>query len=248
MTRPAREQQTGRSARVLVVEDEEHLAAGIAENLELEGHQVEVLSHGLAALRRLSEVAFDLVILDVMLPGLDGFALCRLARERGVEAPVLFLTARGAAADRIQGLRAGGDDYLPKPFHLEELLLRVRAILRRGRGGATAEAAEQASPVIEFGGNRVDLKAYRGVAFDGVEHELTHKEAQILRLLVQRVGEVVSRDEILDRVWGLEEYPTARTIDNFLLKLRRRFERTPEEPRHFHTVRGAGYRFTREAE
>jgi two-component system alkaline phosphatase synthesis response regulator PhoP len=231
-----------------VVEDEEHLAAGIAENLELEGYRVEVVGNGLAALRRLLETPFDLVILDVMLPGLDGFALCRLARERGVDSPVLFLTARGAAADRIQGLRAGGDDYLPKPFHLEELLLRVRAILRRARGGAAVEAAEEGGELVEFGGNRVDLKAYRGVSFDGGEHELTHKEAQILRLLALRAGEVVSRDEILDRVWGLEEYPTARTIDNFVLRLRRRFERTPEEPRHFHTVRGVGYRFTAEEE
>jgi two-component system alkaline phosphatase synthesis response regulator PhoP len=235
---------------VLLVEDEEHLAAGIAENLELEGHQVEVESHGLQALRRLGEAKFDLVILDVMLPGLDGFALCRLARERGVEAPVLFLTARGAAADRIQGLRAGGDDYLAKPFHLEELLLRVRAILRRARTVASADEAGEngEAQVLEFGGNRVDLKAYRGVSFDGVEQELTHKEAQILKLLARRAGEVVSRDEILDRVWGLEEYPTARTIDNFVLRLRRRFERTPEEPRHFHTVRGVGYRFTVEEE
>ena len=183
-----------------------------------------------------------------MLPGLDGFTICETRATEGIQTPVLFLTAKSGVDDRVPGPRAGGDDYLPKPFHLQELLLRVRAILRRGRGGVAAESAEQENPSIEFGGNRVDLKAYRGVAFDGVEHELTHKEAQILRLLVQRAGEVVSRDEILDRVWGLEEYPTARTIDNFLLKLRRRFERTPEEPRHFHTVRGAGYRFTREAE
>jgi two-component system alkaline phosphatase synthesis response regulator PhoP len=248
VSRQPREATSDHPARVFVVEDEEHLAAGIAENLEHEGHRVEVARDGMVALRRLLDTTFDLVVLDVMLPGLDGFSVCRLARERGVETPVLFLTARGGPADRIQGLRDGGDDYLSKPFHLEELLLRVRAILRRSRGGGAIRAADLGSPVIEFGGNRVDLRAYRAVGFDAQEHELTHKEAQILRLLAARAGEVVSRDEILDRVWGLEEYPTARTIDNFLLRLRRRFERTPEEPRHFHTVRGVGYRFTVEPE
>jgi two-component system alkaline phosphatase synthesis response regulator PhoP len=156
----------------------------------------------------------------------------------------LFLTARGGVDDRLRGLRAGGDDYLAKPFHLEELILRVKAILRR----SAPEPSAGSSGVLEFGGNRIDLDAYRAVAWDGEVHELTHKEAMILRLLAERRGAVVSRDLILDRVWGFDLFPSSRTIDNFIVRLRKRFEERPERPRHFHTVRGVGYRFTVEEE
>ena len=228
--------------RVLLVEDEPHLALGLVENLEAEGYQVLHCADGTTGLAELISGRFDLAILDVMLPGMDGFSLCEAARRDGVATPVLFLTAKGGVDDRIRGLRAGGDDYLPKPFHLDELLLRVAAVLRRGRG----DESELLS--ISFGGNVVDLQAYRATSWNGEMHQMTHKEAMILKTLASRAGEVVSRDEILDRVWGRDVYPSSRTIDNFILKLRRRFEREPDLPLHFHSVRGVGYRFTLEPE
>ncbi|MEM1246034.1 MAG: response regulator transcription factor [Acidobacteriota bacterium] len=228
--------------KVLLVEDEPHLALGLVENLEDEGYRVTHCPDGESGLEALVEQRFDLAVLDVMLPGLDGFALCETARRDGVVTPVLFLTAKGGVDDRIRGLRAGGDDYLAKPFHLDELLLRVSAILRRAR------REEKELVELQFGGNTVDLQAYRATAWNGQAHEMTHKEAMILKTLALRAGEVVSRDEILDRVWGRDVFPSSRTIDNFILKLRRRFEKEPEEPLHFHSVRGVGYRFTVEPE
>ncbi len=225
------------NSRILVVEDEAHLAAGIAENLAAEGYDAEVANDGVSGLEALLREPFDLVILDVMLPGLDGFTVCQRARKAGNTTPVLFLTARGDPADRIRGLEAGGDDYLAKPFHLRELLLRVRAILRRGR---PPEAA------LSFGDNRVDFRTFTARAWDGREHELTFKEAMILRCLGQRPGEVVTREDILDEVWGSEAFPSTRTIDNFILRLRKRFEPDPERPVYFHTIRGVGYRLTLE--
>jgi two-component system alkaline phosphatase synthesis response regulator PhoP len=232
-----------RRPRILVVEDEVHLARGIRENLAAEGYAVDVAADGPGGLDRLRAGGFDLVVLDVMLPGLDGFALCRTLRAEGSTVPVLFLTARAGHEDRIRGLELGGDDYLPKPFHLRELLLRVRAILRR-----TAPADGEGAPAVEFGGNRVDFRSYRGIAWDGREHELTHKEAMILRVLAGRGGEIVTREEILEAVWGCDLFPSTRTIDNFVVRLRKRFEREPETPLHLHTVRGVGYRFTIEPE
>lgn len=226
---------------VLVVEDEAHLAAGISENLQAEGHEVEVAGDGRRGLEALLEGEFDLVILDVMLPELDGFELCKRAREAGDETPILFLSARGQVDDRIEGLEAGGDDYLPKPFHLKELLLRVESLLRR-----SSRAAEPPEDVVRFGENEFDFRTYTGTSWDGREQSLTHKEAMILRCLSRREEEVVTREEILDEVWGFEVFPSTRTIDNFILRLRKRFEPDPESPVFFHTVRGVGYRFTSE--
>ena len=231
--------------RILVVEDEAPLAEGIRENLEAEGYEATIAADGPSGLYRIRAGGLDLVLLDVMLPGLDGFAVCEMAREEGHDVPILFLTARGAADDRIRGLEAGGDDYLAKPFHLRELLLRVAAILRRRTWYGQAAAA---GSVVSFAGNEVDFRTYRGRAWDGQEHALTQKEAMILKALSEREGEVVSREDLLEKVWGYEVFPSTRTIDNFIVRLRRRFERDPEAPRHFHTVRGVGYRFTRAAE
>lgn len=226
--------------RILVVDDEENLAEGIRENLEAEGYAVDVVGDGDRAVAAIRDGGLDLVVLDVMMPGRDGFSVCEAVRAEGIRVPILFLTAKGGVDDRIRGLAAGGDDYLPKPFHLQELLLRVAAILRR-----LDERSEPAESVA-FGGNEVDFRTYRGKDATGERHELTSKEALILKFLAEREGEVVSREAILNRVWGHEQFPTTRTIDNFIVRLRRRFERDPERPRHFHTVRGAGYRFTRE--
>jgi two-component system alkaline phosphatase synthesis response regulator PhoP len=173
-----------------------------------------------------------------MMPRMDGLELCTHAREDGIQIPVLFLTVRSAPEDRVRGFEAGGDDYLLKPFHLRELLLRVAAILRRSRW------YDQAGSGLEFGGNHVDFKTYRATAWDGSEHSLTHKEAMILKMLGEHRNAIVTREEILDRVWGYEVFPSTRTIDNFIVRLRKRFERNADEPRHFHTVRGVGYRFT----
>ena len=235
-------------AHILVVEDEEHLALGIAENLELDGHEVEVVGDGRAALERIVAGGFDLILLDVMLPELDGYTVCERARAEGCDVPVLFLTAKGSVEDRVRGLEAGGDDYLPKPFHLRELLLRVGAILRRKGWYAEPLSGDGGDDVLRFAGNEFDFRSFRGRSWDGDEQALTHKEALILKALAERQGEVVSRDEILEKAWGYEVYPSTRTIDNFIVRLRKRFERDPESPCHFHTVRGVGYRFTREPE
>lgn len=228
------------SHRILVVEDDPYLAAGLLENLCAEGYTVDQAGDGRTALERLATQAYGLVLLDVMLPQIDGFTVCRTVRERGDNTPVLFLTARGDPADRVRGLEAGGDDYLPKPFHLKELLLRVRAILRRWDWYQSA-AAETA--VLRFGENEVDFRAFRGRAWNGLTQELTEKEAMILKVLAERPGEIVSREDLLERVWGYDVFPSTRTVDNFILRLRRRFERDPANPRHFLTVWGVGYRF-----
>ena len=231
--------------RILVVEDDPHLAAGVVENLRAEGYTVDQVGNGRAALETLAGGPYGLVLLDVMLPELDGFTVCRTLRGRGDNTPVLFLTARGDPADRVRGLEAGGDDYLPKPFHLKELLLRVRAILRRWDWYHSA-AAE--TSVLRFGDNEVDFRAFRARAWNGLNQELTEKEAMILKVLAEHPGEIVSREDLLERVWGDDVFPSTRTVDNFILRLRRRFERDPANPRHFLTVWGVGYRFLIEAE
>ena len=233
------------TGRILLVEDEVNLARGIRENLEAEGYAVDVVADGQTALNRIRQEEFRLVILDVMLPRMDGYTVCETARREGSDTPILFLTAKGSGQDRIRGLEAGGDDYLPKPFQLRELLLRVAAILRRRTRYDAMIALE---PVVKFGENEFDFRSFRGRSWDGADQVLTQKEAMILKLLAERAGQVVWRDEILEKVWGEDVLPSSRTIDNFVLRLRKRFEPDPERPQHFHTIRGIGYRFTTTAE
>ena len=235
------------ASRVLVVEDDPHLAAGVMENLRAEGYEVAAASDGRAALEWLRAQSCALIVLDVMLPEVDGFTVCRTLREEGNTTPVLFLTARGDPADRIRGLEAGGDDYLAKPFHLQEFLLRVRAILKRWDWYRKASATA-ATAVLCFGGNEVDFRAFRARAWNGEAQELTEKEAMILKVLAEHAGEIVSREDLLERVWGYDVFPSTRTVDNFILRLRKRFERDPANPRHFLTVWGVGYRFLVEGE
>jgi two-component system alkaline phosphatase synthesis response regulator PhoP len=230
------------AARVLIVDDEINLAEGIRENLEFEGYETEVAHDGAEGLEKLQTQEFDLALLDVMMPKLDGLQVCARIREAGIQTPVMFLTVRNDPDDRIRGFEAGGDDYLSKPFHLQELLLRVAAILKRSAWYADDQAR------LEFEGGTVDFRTYQATAWDGTEHNLTHKEAMILKLLSERTGQIVTREDILDRVWGYEVFPSTRTVDNFIVRLRKRFERNPETPAHIHTVRGVGYRFTQEAE
>ncbi|MDA0821701.1 MAG: response regulator transcription factor [Proteobacteria bacterium] len=226
-------------ARILVVDDEAHLADGIRENLLAEGYDAIVAHDGKQGLHAAIATPFDLIISDVMMPNLDGVQMCKQLREANVQTPFMFLTVNGAPTDRIRGLEAGGDDYLSKPFHLEELLLRVAAILKR-----TMWYQRAADQVLVFDKNEVNFTTYRATAWDNSQQDLTHKEAMILLLLSERVGQVVSREEILERVWGTEIFPSTRTIDNFIVRLRKRFERDPEAPQFIHTVRGVGYRFT----
>ncbi|HZJ08681.1 MAG TPA: response regulator transcription factor [Trueperaceae bacterium] len=226
------------NARVLIVEDEPSLADVLTENLQEEGYQVEVATDGLDGLERWRRLAPDVVVLDVMLPHLDGFELCRARRAAGDATPVLFLSARGQPGERVTGLEAGGDDYLTKPFHLPEFLLRVKGLLRRSQPAPLAE--------LRFAGHVVDFRRWTARLADGRHEQLGERELGILKLLAERQGAVVSRDDIMDEVWGDDTFPSTRTIDNFIVRLRRLFEPDPSSPVHFHTVWGVGYRFTPE--
>lgn len=228
------------TSKITVVEDEAHLAEVIADNLRFEGYEVRVETNGTEALASIQREPPDLVLLDVMLPGLDGFTICERLRAEKLDVPILFLTAKSSSDDRIRGLEAGGDDYLSKPFELRELMLRVQAILKRTQWFDGPSAAGEA---IVLGDARVDFKTYMAHIGDR-EVELSSKETMILRCLAERPGEVVSRDEILSQVWGYDAFPTTRTIDNFILRLRRTLEPDPQNPRYIHTVRGTGYRLT----
>src|SRR5579862_8805573 len=210
-------------SRVLVVEDNAHRAAGVMENLRAEGYEVSVAGDGEQALEWLAQQPCALILLDVMLPGIDGFGVCRTLREQGNNTPVLFLTARGDPPDRVRGLESGGDDYLAKPFHLQELLLRVRAIIRR-RDWYHSVSDTAATAVLAFGGNEVDFRAFRARSWNGESQELTEKEAMILKVLAEHGGDIVSREDLLEKVWGYDVFPSTRTVDNFILRLRKRFE------------------------
>jgi two-component system alkaline phosphatase synthesis response regulator PhoP len=228
--------------RILVVEDEAHISEGIKVNLEMEGYDVDVAAEGPSALDTYHQGNFDLIILDVMLPGIDGLAVCDQIRKEGGRIPILFLTARDRDIDRIKGLEAGGDDYLTKPFNLKELLLRIKAMFRRQ---VWYSSGEMASRTLEFGNSKVNFKTHEASG-PGGNVVLTLKEVMLLKLLAENEGEVISRDRILDAVWGYDIYPTTRTVDNFILRLRKYFEPEPHRPVHFHTLRGAGYKFTRQ--
>ncbi len=232
-----------RKARVLVVEDEAHLAAGLKLNLEIEGFDAVVAPTARDASHALvGPAAFDLILLDVMLPDMDGFELCRRLRESGNFTPVIMLTARDSADDRVSGLEAGADDYVGKPFELGELLARVRSQLRRsgwdagnGRRPTTTAELKFAEVVANFDTHEVTV--------GGEPVELTRLELDLLRYFGDNAGRVISRRELLAEVWDLKSYPNTRTVDNFIVRLRRYFEPDPRNPKHFLSIRGAGYRF-----
>jgi DNA-binding response OmpR family regulator len=238
--------------RILLVEDEEHLAAGIRFNFELEGYEVETIGDGLRAIERLAPSpggavwaaapTVDLVVLDVMLPGLDGFQIVERMRQAGNFTPVLMLTAKGLPEDLVQGLEAGADDYLPKPFDLAVLLARVRSLVRR-RDWARGPA-EGVAPV-RVGDAEVDFASFE-LRRGGVTARLTLLEAMLLKLLVERRGQVVTKAEILEKVWNLNPDTETRAVDNFVMRLRRHFEEDARNPRLLQTVRGVGYRLADE--
>jgi two-component system alkaline phosphatase synthesis response regulator PhoP len=227
--------------RILLVEDEDSLGNALSMNLTLEGYHVVHVKDGPSSLEKFRTQAFDLAILDVMLPQLDGFAVCQTIRLEGNTTPILFLSAKGTGKDRIEGLRIGGDDYLAKPFDLEELLLRVSKLIRR-KEQAQSSLADLTS--YSFGPNSINFLNFTIVDRHGREHLISKKEIMLLKLLIQRKGEVVSREEILEKIWGYDVFPSTRTIDNYILSFRRYFEPDSRNPVYFHSVRGVGYKFT----
>lgn len=228
--------------RLLVIEDEEHLAAGLKLNLELEDYEVDVATTAREAGEHLLRAdAYDAIVLDVMLPDVDGFELCKKLRNAGNYTPVIMLTARAAAEDRVHGLEVGADDYLVKPFELDELLARVRSLLRRRQWERNEEPAPPRGR-YSFGRATVDFESHV-VEVAGRPLKLTRLELDLLRYFVENPGRVLSRDELLEQVWKLRNYSSARTVDNFISRLRRHFELDPARPEHFLSVRGAGYKF-----
>jgi DNA-binding response OmpR family regulator len=224
-------------SRVLIVEDDRAIALGLRLNLRKDGHEVEIAHDGEEGLRRALEPGVELVVLDVMLPGRNGFELLKELRRRGSKASVLMLTAKGLESDKILGLKLGADDYLAKPFGLGELLARVEALLRRRPAPDLRE-----DDLLRFGRVEVDLAAQL-VRKDGAQVEITPQEFKVLRLFVQSGGRALSREDLLARCWGAEYEGTPRTVDNFVRSLRVKLEDDAEAPHHFLTVRGHGYRF-----
>jgi two-component system alkaline phosphatase synthesis response regulator PhoP len=228
-------------ASLLVVEDEESIREAIKLNLEIEGYEVTTVDNGAAVLKAIKNEYFDLIVLDIMLPEMDGLTVCENIRMQNNEVPILFLSARNSGADRIEGLRKGGDDYLTKPFNLEELLLRVEKLVVKNK---KLKERNSAPDVYTFGRCKIDFTAQTAKDKDGKAVELSKKEMALLRLLIEHKNEVVSREHILQVVWGYNVYPTTRTIDNFILNFRKYFEKDTRNPKHFHSVRGVGYKFT----
>ncbi len=223
--------------RILLVEDEENIRKVVKLNLEMEDYEVVATDNGRNAIKYFHEQHFDLIILDVMLPEMNGFQICEQIRLTNMEVPIIFATAKDTAMDRISGLKMGADDYITKPFNLEELLLRVKNLIKR-----TSKAPENTPEVYEFGSNKVNFRTFEAEGLPG-QFMLTKKEAMLLKLLIDRKNEVVSRQQILQSVWGYDVFPSTRTIDNFILSFRKYFEKDPKNPEFFQSVRGIGYKF-----
>ena len=236
---PVKDRNT--KASLLVVEDEESLREALKLNLELEGYEVTTADKGPDVLKLVKNEYFDLIILDIMLPDMDGLTVCETIRMQHNDVPILFLSARNSGADRVAGLKKGGDDYMTKPFNLEELLLRVDKLIIKNR---KIREPQTVGDIYEFDNCKIDFAAHECIDKDGNRQELSKKEAALLKLLIEHKNEVVSREHILQVVWGYNVYPTTRTIDNFILNFRKYFEPDSRNPRHFHSVRGIGYKFS----
>lgn len=226
--------------RILVVEDEEHILEALKMNLELDDYEVVTATNGIKALNLFKEQRFNLVVLDVMMPEMDGFAVCEKIRLEDMDTPILFLTAKGDSADKVRGLKMGADDYMTKPFNLEELLLRVKVLIKHSFKGTSDDAGTR---IYKFGDNEVNFITFEAKGANG-NFTLTKKEAMLLKLLIDRKNEPVSRQHILQYVWGYDVFPSTRTIDNFILSFRKYFEKEPRSLKYFHSVRGVGYKFT----
>lgn len=225
---------------ILLVEDEENLHETLRLNLEMEGYEVTSAYDGKEALKQVENAYFDLIIMDIMLPEVDGISVTETIRINNNEVPVLMLSARNSSSDRVLGLKKGADDYLTKPFNLEELLIRVDKLIRKSR---KMQLKESVGDNYEFGNNHIDFKAQTAISSQGQQIELSKKEVMLLKLLIENKGEVVTREKILQVVWGYNVYPTTRTIDNFILSFRKYFEADSRHPKYFHSVRGVGYKY-----
>lgn len=227
-------------ANILLVEDEENLHETLKLNLELEGYEVTSAYDGKEAIQKVSNEYFDLIIMDIMLPEMDGISVTESIRVNHNEVPILILSARNTSSDRVLGLKKGADDYLTKPFNLEELLLRVDKLIEKNK---KMQAKETIGDTYDFGNNKIDFKAQDAITWNGQRVELSKKEAMLLKLLIENKGDVVTREKILQVVWGYNVYPTTRTIDNFILSFRKYFEEDSRNPAYFHSVRGVGYKY-----
>jgi len=228
------------SGVIVVVEDEEAIRIGLRDSLEMEGYAVHTAADGAAAVDLILKHKPDLIILDLMLPKQDGYQVCRKVREKGVHSFILMLTAKKEEMDRVMGFNAGTDDYMVKPFSLMELLAKIKAVFRRIR------QEKPGNDTYEMGGLAVDFKKYE-VRKNGELLEFSAREFEILRYFLMHPGDVVSRDDLLDKVWGYEVYPSTRTIDNFIVRLRQKLEKDPEAPELIRSIRGIGYKFCPEA-
>lgn len=230
-----------RKTSILLVEDEENLHEALKLNLELEGFAVTSAFDGVNALNTVQGEYFDLIILDVMLPEMDGISVTETIRLSNSEVPILILSAKNSSADRVLGLKKGADDYLTKPFNLEELLLRVNKLIDKNK---KLQDKSTIGDTYVFGGNSIDFKAQEATKANGEKIPLSKKEAMLLKLLIENKNEVVAREKILQSVWGYNVYPTTRTIDNFILSFRKYFEEDSRNPKYFHSVRGVGYKYS----
>lgn len=228
-------------ANILLVEDEENLHEALKLNLEMEGYSITSAYDGTEALKCIANEYFDLIIMDIMLPGIDGISITETVRINANEVPILILSAKNSSADRVLGLKKGADDYLTKPFNLEELLLRVSKLIQKNK---KLTVKETIIDFYEFGNNKIDFKAQEATTWNDQHIPLSKKEVMLLKLLIENKGEVVTREKILQVVWGYNVYPTTRTIDNFILSFRKYFELDSRNPKHFHSVRGVGYKYT----
>jgi two-component system alkaline phosphatase synthesis response regulator PhoP len=226
---------------ILLVEDEDNLHEALKLNLELEGYEVTSAFDGAAALKAVDSEYFDLIILDVMLPEMDGINVTETIRLQNNEVPILMLSAKSSSADRVLGLKKGADDYLTKPFNLEELILRVQKLIEKNK---RLQDRSSVGDVYQFGNNTIDFKGQEAVINNGKKIQLSKKETMLLKLLIENKNEVVPREKILQVVWGYNVYPTTRTIDNFILNFRKYFEEDSRNPKYFHSVRGVGYKYS----
>ena len=225
---------------ILLVEDEENLHEALKLNLELEGYSITSAYDGAAALKAVQEEYFDLIIMDIMLPEIDGISVIQTIRLTHTEVPILILSAKNNSEDRVLGLKKGADDYLTKPFNLEELLLRVEKLIDKNK---RLQERSTLGDTYTFGGHTVNFKAQQATTAKGETIDLSKKEVMLLKLLIENKNEVVPREKILQAVWGYNVYPTTRTIDNFILNFRKYFEEDSRNPKHFHSVRGVGYKY-----
>jgi two-component system, OmpR family, alkaline phosphatase synthesis response regulator PhoP len=232
---------TEKKISILLVEDEENLHEALKLNLELEGYEISSAFDGEQALKIIQQEYFDLIILDVMLPGIDGINITETIRVQNNDVPVLILSAKNTSADRVLGLKKGADDYLTKPFNLEELLLRIQKLIEKNK---KLQDKDSLGDSYSFGKNTIDFKAQEATTQKGQRIRLSKKEVMLLKLLIENKNEVVTREKILQAVWGYNVYPTTRTIDNFILSFRKYFEEDSRNPRYFHSVRSVGYKYS----